>query len=162
MIGVGALLSGVSGLALGPYLWGQVTHPLSPHSLHVAGPEDLAGVAEWSRSELYATVEAADERDRVVVIDYGRSRLYLAREEDLDYTPPGALGGREPALAVREPLVATPGESVTVEQGESVTVSPEFDVLVPAFDLEEMEEAPPPVEPLRRPTSTGTGTGSPM
>lgn len=161
MIGVGALTPDVSGLALGPYLWGQITHPLSPHSLHVTGPDDLTDVAEWSRGELYATVEAADERDRVVVVDYGRSRLYLAREEDLDYTPPGALGGRQPSLAVAEPLIATPGESVAVEEGESVTVSPEFDVLVPAFDLEELEEAPP-VEPLRRPTSTGTGAGSPM
>lgn len=161
-MGVGALLPDVSGLALAPYLWGEVTHPLSPHSVHVAGPEDLAGVAEWSCAELYATVEAADERDRVVVVDYGRSRLYLAPEEDLEYTAPGALGGRKPALAVAAPLVATPGEPVGVEEGEDVTVSPEFDVLVPAFDLEELEEAPPPVEPLRRPTSTGTGTGSPM
>ena len=162
MIGAARLAGHVSGLALGPYLWGQVTHPLSPHSVHVTGPEDLAGVAEWSRGELYATVEAADERDRVVVVDYGRSRLYLASEEALEYTPPGALGGREPALDVAAPLVATPGESVTVAEGADVTVSPEFDVLVPAFDLEELEEAPPPVEPLRRPTSTGTGAGSPM
>lgn len=160
----------MSGIAVAPYLWGDVTHPLSPHSVHVTGPEDLAAVGDWSRAELYATVEAADERGRVVVVDYGRDRLYLAAEEALEYRAPDPLGRREPALDVEEPLVATPdgdGEAVAVEPATdtdtvTVTVAPEFDVLVPAFDLEELEEDQIPVEPLRRPTSTGTGAGSPM
>jgi hypothetical protein len=155
----------MSGIAVAPYLWGDVTHPLSPHSVHVTGPEDLAAVGDWSRGELYATVEAADERDRVTVVDYGRDRLYLVADGELDYRAPDPLGRRDPALAVADPLVAAPdGEDVAVEPGEAVTVAPEFDVLVPAFDLEELDEEMLPVEPLRRPTSTGTGagTGSPM
>jgi hypothetical protein len=101
----------------------------------------------------------------VTVIDYGRDRLYLVAEEGLEYDPPDPLGRRDPALAVADPLVATPdGEDVAVEPGEAATVAPEFDVLVPAFDLEELDEDLVPLEPLRRPTSTGTGAGagSPM
>jgi len=122
-------------------------------------------VAGWSRDTLYEAVKFADGEDRVVVLDYGRERLYVADGADLAYHPPRALGlGAPPALEVAEPLLYDPDapERRRTEPHESVRVSPEFDVLVPAFDWEDRGEEPlPPVD--SRPTGSASrlGTGSP-
>ncbi|MFB6219761.1 MAG: hypothetical protein ABEH77_11425 [Halobacteriaceae archaeon] len=142
---------------------GDPTAPMSPHSVHVAGPDDLPDAGGWTAAELYAAVEAADRRGRVVV-DYGRERLYLVADADLTYRPPRLLGARRPpALDVADPLVAETADGageVATRAGEAVTVSPEFDLLVPAFELAEAGGDPlPPVD--RRESGTGAGTGTP-
>ena len=143
----------------------DITAPRSRHSLHVTAREDLREVAGWSRDTLYGAVTHADSEDRVVVLDYGREALYIADGADLSYHPPRALGlGAPPALGVEDPLLYDPDapESRRTEPHRSVRVSPEFDVLVPAFDREETEEDPlPPVD--SRPTGSASrfGAGSP-
>jgi len=47
------------------------------------------------------------------------------------------------------------------DDAESVTVSPTFDVLVPAFDIEEQGEPAEPMERHAVETPTGVGTGTP-
>jgi len=95
-----------------------------------------------------------------VVLDYGRERLYLARAADLTYVPPRILGlAADPALRVSDPGVFDP-ETGAVEPAASVTVAPEFDVLVPAFDWEEMDDGWEPPRPRRQESPTGTPTGS--
>jgi hypothetical protein len=144
-----------------PIVAEDVTAPLSPHSVHVTETADVRPAGDWSRETLVAAVDTADAREAVVVLDYARETLYLADADDLEYESAGLAGTRgEPALAVESPRVlAADGRSVDGDR-ESVTVGPEFDVLVPAFDLEELEELPPAVgRQSERPT--GAGTGSP-
>jgi hypothetical protein len=135
--------------------------PASRHNRHVTGPDDLRGIAGWSRDDLYRAVRAAaDVEDGCVVVDYGRERLYLARGTTLTYYPPRALGvAGPPALHVRDPLVFDPADGASTTAAD-VTVSPTFDILVPAFDWADLDEGEllPPVH--RRPTATGTGSGT--
>ncbi|PSQ43947.1 hypothetical protein BRD17_05135 [Halobacteriales archaeon SW_7_68_16] len=149
------------GLATATLLGLPVTHPLSPHSIQVTETTDLVAVGSWSRADLAATVDAADERDRVVVVDHDRDRLYLAASDALDYRPPGPLGGGPPALDVYDPHVVTIADgTVRTDADDDVTVGPEFDVLVPAYDLAELEDPPPDrFRTVDRPA--GAGTGSP-
>lgn len=142
----------------------DVLDPRSRHNLHVTGPGDLQDVriGEWSGETLFAAVKRADEADSVVVLDHGRTALYLADGADLAYDPPRVLGlTAPPALHVAGADRYDPGTDRTEPVG-TVTVSPEFDVLIPAFDWEEMDEDDvlPPVDrvPSRSPTGTGTGT----
>lgn len=144
----------------------DLTAPRSRHNLHVTGPEDLRDVAGWSRETLYAAVEYADDGgDRVVVLDYGREALYVAAAGDLTYRPPRALGfGAPPALEVDDPLLYDPEAPADrrTEPTDPVTVSPEFDILVPAFDWEELDEEPlPPVDSRLSGSPTRSGTGTP-
>ena len=158
----------------------DVTAPGSRHSIHVTGSDDLVGVAGWSAEELYRAVKHVDDGSdgpatRTVVIDYGRDRLYAARASALTYRPPRGLGLLDtPALDVADPelLSVDPGAADAEGAGdgtartgsfESVTVAPEFDVLVPAFDWEEMDvdDLPPPIDYRPSGTAPGAGTGTP-
>jgi hypothetical protein len=146
-----------------PFLDADVTAPRSRHNVHVTGPEDLQGIADWSRETLYRAVKFADDGDGgLVVLDYGRSNLYVASAAALDYRGPGALGlGRPPALAVDDPALYDP-EGPDARPIDPVTVSPEFDILIPAFDPSEMDDDPlPPVDTRDSSTPTGFGTGTP-
>lgn len=141
---------------------GDPTAPLSPHSVHVATPDDIPPVEPWTVEQLYAAVETADRRGLAVVLDYGREHLYLADGDRLTYRPPG-LFGDPPALVVSDPLAATVADAVTVEAENRRTVSPAFDVLVPASGL--AEEADDPLPPVDRrstdaPTGARTGVGT--
>ncbi|PSP20374.1 hypothetical protein BRC62_00005, partial [Halobacteriales archaeon QH_10_67_13] len=90
----------------------------------------------------------------------GRERLYLADATGLTYIPPRALGlAADPALQVSDPAVFDP-ETGAVELVASVTVAPEFDVLVPAFDWEEMDDGWEPPRPRRRDSPASSPTGS--
>ena len=206
----------------------DVLAPRSRHNRHVTTPADLAPVGDWSREQLYAAVEVADDHDAVVVIDYGRSSLCLVEPVGLSYRPPRALGfASPPVLLVADPLAFDPNEGTvtaltsddvadplpdlndlpdapagsgqtgvggseestadehasdgaTADEHASdgatadggllppeadedrfwVAVTPQFDILVPAFDWEEEpdDEPLPPVERRETPSSTGTPT----
>ena len=140
----------------------DVTAPRSRHSVHVTDRGDLVGVGEWSRDALFRAVRAADERDEVVVVDYGRSVLSLAERSALTYRPPRVLGiAAEPALHVASSTRYDPAGPETDPLGPRV-VSPQFDLLVPAFDWTELTEADlPPRRTTRTGTPRGTGAGSP-
>lgn len=79
---------------------------------------------------------------------------------DLTYEPPRGLGlAAPPALRVAEPHRIDPDREAT-NPIEPVVVSPEFDVLIPAFDWEALsnDDILPPVE--RRPSETPAGSGT--
>jgi len=146
----------------------DVTVPGSRHSVHVTGPDDLAGIAGWSRETLYRAVKFVDDGDpddtasRTVVLDYGRGNLYAAAASDLTYEPPRGLGLLEaPSLHVAAPDLLDP-EGPETDPFHPVTVSPEFDVLVPAFDWEEMDldDLPPPVDLESSDAPAGAGVGT--
>ncbi len=138
----------------------DVTAPRSRHNRHVTREEDLEPVGSWSCEQLSAAVRRADAEGRVVVLDYGRERLYLADATGLTYVPPRGLGlAADPALRVSDPAVFDP-ETGAVELIASVTVAPEFDILVPAFDWEETDDSWEPPRPRRRSSSTGSPAGS--
>ena len=138
-----------------------ITDPASCHSRHVAGRADVTSVGPWSGDQLYAAVERADAEGDVVVVDYARERLYLADADDLTYVPPEALGlASPPELRVEGPRRYVPdGGSVGRVRVRSVTVSPEFDILVPAFDQSEPDEGwePPELEYQERPSGSPSG-----
>lgn len=137
-------------------------HPRSRHNVHVRDRSDIEAVGPWSREELYGAVERADGEDRVVVLDYAREQLYLVGRDDLSFRPPGALGiGPDPQLVVTDPAVFDP-KAGTVRRSRATArvVSPEFDVLVPAFDWEVVDEEFEPLEPEYRERSTGTPSGA--
>jgi len=140
---------------------GDLLAPESRHNRHVSDPGDLRGVGDWSAAALYRAVEAADDgEDGCVVVDYGRSALYLAAGAGLTYYPPRAFGiGDPPALAVADPRVYDPEADAATAVDDRV-VSPEFDILVPAFDWAELDEddlLPPIEERSESPTDAGTG-----
>lgn len=156
----------------------DVRDPLSLGSVHVTDESDLRAVGPWSRATLYAVVEEAAPLDRVVVLDYGREYLYVAADAARTTDGPALL--TEPRLAVDDPLLAViegrrddggtqntrstadgAAPAVSLRQFRpAVEVTPPFDVLVPAFDLPEDREPPPPTDPgpTRQPTGRGTGT----
>jgi hypothetical protein len=139
----------------------DVTAPASRHNLHVTDRSDLDDVDGWSQDELYRAVTAAAEDDDLVVVDYGRSLLYLADRSDLTYRPPRVLGlGAEPALHVAAPTRYDPAASETRPLDDRV-VSPTFDILVPAFDWTELSETdllPPRYSRSESPSGHGEGT----
>jgi hypothetical protein len=138
--------------------------PRSRHNYHVTDREDLPAVGPWSSDALYRAVRRADDRpDGVVVLDYGRTALYLAGGTDLGYDPPRMLGvAGPPSLRVDDPATYDPGADAVVDGPDRVTVSPAFDLLVPAFDFPgDRDEAPPPFGGRRAGTPTGTGRGTP-
>jgi hypothetical protein len=141
----------------------DVLDPRSQHNVHVTRAADVEATGPWSGETLYAAVRRADDEDRVVVLDYGRGELYLAAGADLAYEPPRGLGlAAPPALRVAEPHRIDPdgGTSTAVEP---VVVSPEFDVLVPAFDWETLgeDDVLPPVDRQPSGTAAGSGAGTP-
>lgn len=142
----------------------DVTAPRSPHSVHVADRDDIRGVDPWSRDTLYRAVRFADDgEERVVVLDYGRAALYLAAGSDLTYRPPRALGLRAPpALRVAAPVRYDPdGPRTAPTETDALVVSPEFDVLVPAFDADPVDEDDlPPLDPGRTRSSSHAGVGA--
>ena len=152
-----------------------VVAPASRHSIHVTDPSDLTGVEEWSRETLYRAVKFADEGEaaddatvRVVVLDYARYALYLARAAGLRYEPPRTLGlAADPVLYVTDPQELEPTApdwpAAREHEATSVAVSPQFDVLVPAFDWSELDEddLPPEVTYRSSTSSSGAGTGTP-
>lgn len=137
--------------------------PRSRHNIHVSTKDDLRAIPPWSQDVLYQAVRAADaQSDHVVVVDYGRAHLYVVATNDLSYDPPEALGLRTPpVLHVTDPTRFDP-DGPTLVPHQSVTVSPEFDILVPAFDWDELgqDELLPPIDhqPTESPSSTGTGS----
>lgn len=172
----------------------DVLAPRSRHNRHVTTAEDLVPVGDWSREELFAAVEAADERSAVVVIDYRRAVLWLVAPARLRFDPPRLFGvARPPALHLADPDRFEPDsgrvtpvaadadwltpasvaddaqppitprsrarETLTADR-LTLTVTPEFDVLVPAFDWDEQSEDDvlPPVERRESPAGTGSET----
>jgi hypothetical protein len=145
-----------------PLLDTDVTAPRSRHSVHVTDRRDLVDVDDWSRDALFRAVRAADERDEVVVVDHGRSLLYLAERSTLTYRPPRLLRiAADPVLYVTSPTRYKPTGPAT-EPLDSRVVSPQFDILIPAFDWEDLTEADlPPRRATRQTAPGGAGTGSP-
>ncbi len=138
----------------------DVLDPRSRHNVHVTRAADLDAVGPWSAETLYAAVRRADSEERVVVLDYGRRELYLAAGGELAYEPPQRLGlAAPPALHVAEPYRLDPDRQ-TATAIDPVSVSPEFDILVPAFDWQELsdDDVLPPVD--RRPSQTPAGSGA--
>lgn len=142
----------------------DVTAPMSRHNLHVTGESDLIDIGPWSSEQLYAAVERADSEGELVVLDYGRERLYLAGSERVGYVPPTALGfGEASGVRVEEPRTYDPeGDELARSRLDSVFVSPEFDILVPAFNRTELDETwePPEFEHRDSPSETGVGSGT--
>jgi hypothetical protein len=137
--------------------------PRSRHSYHVTDREDLPAVEPWSPAALYRAVRRADDDpDGVVVLDHGRTTLYIAGGTALHYDPPRVLGvAGPPALRVDDPVSYDPEADAVTDGPGRVTVSPAFDVLVPAFGFpDDLDEAPPPLGSRRagQPTDTGRGT----
>lgn len=137
--------------------------PRSRHSHHVTDREDLPAVGPWSPAALYRAVRRADDDpDGVVVLDHGRATLYIAGGTALRYDPPRLLGvAGPPALHVDDPVSYDPETDAVTDGPGQVTVSPAFDVLVPAFDFpDDLDEAPPPLGGSRagQPADTGRGT----
>jgi len=142
----------------------DILAPESRHNLHVTGRSDLRDVGDWSAETLYQAVKAADAAgDHVVVLDYGRSNIYLCDPDTLTYHPPKALGLEAPAtLALTEPERFDPTGPKVVPH-EPVEVAPEFDILIPAFDWDELTEDDilPPTHIRSSDSPTGAGTGTP-
>lgn len=144
----------------------DVTDPRSRHNIHVTAKEDLRGVGEWSRETLYQSVRFADrnsDRDFVVVLDYQRPAMYLTPGTALRYEPPRVLGvAAPPALHVRDPHRYDP-DGPTATSVHPVTVSPKFDILVPAFEWNDLDEQDviPPIDRRSSRSPTGTGSGTP-
>jgi hypothetical protein len=140
----------------------DVLDPRSRHNRHVTRPEDVEPVGGWPRETLYEAVRLADGEGGVVVIDYGRSELYVADGSGLDYEPPRRLGFvAPPVLHVAAPR-RFESRTGTTTPADPVSVSPRFDILVPAFDWEQLDEddALPPVARRASRSATGAGTGS--
>ena len=140
-----------------------ITDPRSRHNIHVTARSDLRDVGEWSAETLFQAVTAADAADgeHAVVLDYDRTNLYVVEFEGLTYHPPAALGFESPpTLTVTAPQLFDP-DGPQLHAHESVEVTATFDILVPAFDWEDLSEADllPPVE--RRPSGAPTDTGTP-
>lgn len=140
----------------------DVLDPRSRHNVHVTRAADLDPVGPWSRETLYAVVRRADGEERVVVLDYARREIYLTAGDGLAYEPPQGLGlASPPTLRVAEPHRVAPDQGA-VTAIDPVDVAPEFDVLVPAFDWDEIDEDDvlPPVHrrPSGAPAGSGTGT----
>lgn len=139
----------------------DVTDPMSRHNLHVTAESDLIDIGPWSHEQLYAAVERADAEDDIVVLDYGRDQVYLADDGDVGYLPPTALGfGDSPGLEVTHPRRYDPETgSVGRVRVDSVTVAPEFDILVPAFDWTEPDEhwEPPELTYQEQPSDSPSG-----
>jgi len=141
----------------------DILDPRSRHNVHVTRARDIDAIGPWSRETLYAAVRRADDEERVVALDYGRRELYLAAGSDLTYEPPQGLGlAVPPVLHVAEPHRIDPDRQATTAI-DSVAVSPEFDVLVPAFDWEALgdDDTLPPVDHRPSETPAGSGTGTP-
>lgn len=141
----------------------DVLDPRSRHNRHVTARDDIDAVPPWSVEELYRAVVAADRQadDVVVILDYSRSNLYLVVSSAIEYEPPAMLGiGSPPVLQVIDPLRFDPEANAAVPH-VSVLVAPEFDILVPAFDWDEItdDDVLPPI--TIRPTESPTGTGTP-
>jgi len=139
----------------------DVTDPMSRHNLHVTAESDLVDIGPWTAAQLHAAVERADDEDAVVVLDYGREALYLVDSDAIAYLPPTALGfGDKPGLEVEEPRPYDP-DAGTLGRArvESVTVAPEFDILIPAFDWTEPDEhwEPPELDYQDRPSGSQSG-----
>jgi hypothetical protein len=134
---------------------------MSRHNLHVTAESDLVDIGPWSSEQLYAAVQQADEKGSLVVLDYGREQLYLAGHDDVHYLPPTALGfGDSSGLEVSQPRRYDPESgSLGRVRVESVTVAPEFDILVPAFDWTEPDEhwEPPELEYREQPSGSPSG-----
>ena len=139
----------------------RITDPESRHNLHVTREADLIAVGPWSRAELYAAVERADAADRVVVLDYGRERIYLVDESDVTYLSPKALGFADaPGVRLAEPQPYSPSDGTVGRiRAQTVVVSPEFDLLIPAFDWSEPDDEwePPELDYRDRPAGSPTG-----
>lgn len=140
-----------------------ITDPRSRHNIHVTARSDLHDVGPWSTDVLYAAVVAADRADgeQAAVLDYGRENIYVAGVDSLTYHPPETLGFESPpTLAVTDPQLYDPDEPALLAS-ESVEISPEFDILIPAFDWEELSEEDllPPVD--KRPSESPTGSETP-
>ncbi|MFC7325079.1 hypothetical protein ACFQMF_10875 [Halorubrum rutilum] len=141
----------------------DILDPRSRHNIHVTRAADLDAVGPWSGETLVAAVRRADGEERVVVIDYGRHELYLAAGTELTYEPPQRLGlAAPPELYVAEPHRIDLDHQTTTAI-EPVVVSPKFDILVPAFDWEELsdDDMLPPTNRQPSGTSVGSGTGTP-
>lgn len=139
-----------------------ITDPRSRHNIHVTDRSDLREVGEWSVDTLYEAVTAADAAagDHAAVLDYGRSSIYVVGFEGMTYHPPEALGFESPpTLAVTTPRLFDPAGPQLVAH-ESVEIENEFDILIPAFDWEDLsaEDVLPPVERRRSESPTDTGT----
>lgn len=138
-----------------------VTDPMSRHNLHVTDRSDLIDIGPWSQDQLFAAVERADSEDGAIVLDYDREQLYLADTDDLAYLPPTALGiADDPGLRIDQPRAYDPeSRSVGRVRVESVTVSPEFDILIPAFDWTEPDDEwePPELDYRDRPSGSPSG-----
>jgi hypothetical protein len=142
---------------------GNILDPRSRHNIHVTRADDLNAVDAWARDTLYAAVQHAEREECVVVLDYGRSALYLTDGADLSYEPPRGLGfAAPPMLHVAAPRRFQPDEHATTAV-DAVTVSPAFDILVPAFDWTDLSEEDllPPIDTRRSRTPAGTGAGTP-
>ena len=142
----------------------KITHPQSRHNIHVTRRSDIEPVDPWSRDELFAGVKRAADDGCVVVVDYGREQLWLADRDELTYVRPSQVGhgfGTHPGLLVGTPRLFEPAsETVHRTRVQTRAVSPEFDILIPAFDWDELDESvlPPEVEFLERPTDSPAGT----
>lgn len=122
----------------------DVLDPRSRHNRHVTRPDDIEPVDGWPRETLYEAVRLADG-------------------SALDYDPPRRLGfAAPPALHVAAPQRFEP-QAGTTTPADPGSVSPRFDILVPAFDRAELNEddALPPVARRVSRSSTGAGSGSP-
>jgi hypothetical protein len=139
----------------------DVTDPMSRHNLHVTGESDLIAIGPWSSEQLYAAVERADAEDGIVVLDYGREQLYLLDADDVRYLPPTALGfGDSSGLELHQPRQYDPETgNLGRVRVDSLTVAPEFDILVPAFDWTEPDEhwEPPELTYQERPSDSPSG-----
>ena len=149
-------------MSLDPIHDRDLLDPRSRHNIHVTSRSDLRDIHEWSQDTLYQAVSAADTEDNIVVLDYGRTNIYLVGEEELEYQPPEILGVRTPpALRISSSRQFDP-EGPKIVPNQSVVVSPEFDILVPAFDWDGLDEEDilPPTDRTPSSTSTGAGTGT--
>jgi len=139
----------------------DVTDPMSRHNLHVTQQEDLIDIGPWSQEQLWAAVQRADAGDDIVVLDYGRKQLYLVDDDDVAYLPPSALGlADEAGLQARDPRTYDPErDAVAKARVESVTVAPEFDMLIPAFGWTEIDDnwEPPELDYQERPSGSPSG-----
>lgn len=139
----------------------SVTAPESRHNLHVRRESDLLGIGPWSKEQLYAAVERADTEGEAVVLDYGHGRLYLAETGHITYLPPTALGfAGAPGIRVKAPRTYDPDDDcVGRTRVGSVTVSPEFDILIPAFEWPEPDDEwePPELDYRERPSGSPAG-----
>lgn len=140
---------------------GAVTDPQSRHNLHVTRHTDLINIGPWSRDQLYSAVQLADAENEAVVLDYGREQLYLAAPDKIHYLSPTAFGLADaPGLRVDQPRLYDPdSERIRRSRVQSVTVSPEFDILIPAFDWTEPDTQwePPGLDYREQPIGTPSG-----